>query len=91
MRKMFPFSLFAFSMLCILIPVHGFASKDRAEVEARVRMDVLHDLESLWQPESLAGRTCIDGRPVADFPGDVVEYWVNLECVYCGILDRRTD
>jgi hypothetical protein len=24
---------------------------------------------------------------VADFPGDVVEYWVNLECPYCGIVE----
>jgi hypothetical protein len=73
--------------LCAVFPAHGFAAQDRAEVEARVRADVAQDLESPWQPESLAGRTCLDGRPVADFPGDVVEYWVNMECSFCGIQE----
>jgi len=74
-------------VLCILLPSHGFAAPDRDEVEARVRADVIKDLESLWQPDSLAASTCLDGRPVAEFPGDVVEYWVNLECPYCGIVE----
>ncbi len=72
--------------LCVFFPTHAFA-EDRAAVEARVRADVAKDLESPWHPESLATRTCLDGRPVADFPGDVVEYWVDLECAFCGIAE----
>ena len=75
------------SLLCAFIPAHALAATDRAEVETRVRADVLKDLETPWQPESLAGRSCLDGRPVADFSGDVVEYRVNLECSYCGIVE----
>jgi len=77
----------AFLLSCAFFPAPSFAMKDRAEVEARVRADVTEDLVSLWQPESLTGRFCLDGRPVADFPGDVVEFWINLECPYCGILE----
>jgi hypothetical protein len=73
--------------LCVFFLAHSFASQDRAEVEARVRADVAKDLESLWQPDSLTARTCLDGRPAADFPGDVIEYWINMECAYCGILE----
>ena len=87
MRKMLPISLFAFSMLCALFPVYCLASADRAEVEARVRADVAKDLKTSWQPVYPAPRTCLDGRPVADFSGAVAEYWVNLECPYCGIVE----
>jgi hypothetical protein len=74
-------TLFSFS-----VATRAFA-EDRTAVEARVRADVAHDLASPWQPDSLAARTCLDGRPVADVPGDVVEYWVDLECPYCGIAE----
>ena len=74
-------------VFCALFPAHGFAAATLAEVEARVRADAAKDLEAPWQPDSLAARNCLDGRPVADFPGDVVEYWVNLECSYCGIVE----
>jgi hypothetical protein len=72
------------AVFCALIPAHGVA-QDRADVEARVRTDVAHDLETR-QPESQAARVCLDGRPAADF-SDVAEYWVNLECPYCGIVE----
>lgn len=81
------FFILAAFLLCILFPAQGFAAQDRAEVEAGVRADVAKDLALPWQPESLAARSCLDGRTAADFPGDVVEYWVNLECPYCGIVE----
>ncbi|MDR2694990.1 MAG: hypothetical protein LBC79_01235 [Deltaproteobacteria bacterium] len=71
---------------CALFPAHAFA-QDRAEAEASVRTEVMQDLASPWQPEALKGRVCVDGRPAADVAGDVVEYWVNLECSYCGIVE----
>jgi len=74
-------------VFCVLFPTHGFTAPDRAEVEARVRADVAKDLENPWHPDFLAVRSCLDGRPVTDFPGDVLEYWVNLECSYCGIVE----
>ena len=27
----------------------------------------------------------LDGRPVDGFQGEILEYWVNLECAFCGI------
>lgn len=74
-------------VFCAVIPAHGFALQNRAAVEARVRAEVTQDLAAPWQPDSLAERTCLDGRSVADFPGDVVEYWTQLECPYCGIAE----
>jgi hypothetical protein len=79
MTRRHNFIILAVLLLCAVIPAHGFA-EDRAGVEARVRADVMKDLDSPRQPESLAARVCLDGRPVADFPGDVVEYWADLEC-----------
>ena len=76
-----------FLAFCAVSPAHGLATQDRPEVESRVRAAMASDLDAPWQPEPLAARTCLDGRPVADFPGDVVEYWVNLECPYCGITE----
>ena len=72
---------------CAVFPAYAHADQDRSEVEVRVRADVTKDLESLWQPDSLVGRVCLDGRPAAEFPGEVVEYWVNMECAFCGIVE----
>ena len=87
MTKRLSFIILSIFLLCALIPAHGIAVQDRIVAEARARADVSKDLETPWQPESLVARNCLDGRPVADFPGDVVEYWVNLECCYCGIVE----
>jgi len=75
------------AVFCVLFPAHGFAAADQTAALARVRADVARDLDPARPPESLAGRTCLDGRPAADFPGDVVEYWADLECPYCGIVE----
>jgi hypothetical protein len=72
--------------LCFLLPAHAFA-EDKKAVEASVRADVAQDMAFLWSPDALSGRTCLDGRSVADVSGEIVEYWANLECPYCGIAE----
>lgn len=60
------------------------ASAKRIAVEARVKADVAKDLALPWQPlDALAERTCLDGRLVKDFQGDIVEYWANIE--WCAV------
>ena len=69
---------------CVFLPAQSFATQDRAEVEARVRADVVQDLaEELQIGEWITGRVCLDGRDAANFPGEVAEYWVNLE--WCAV------
>ena len=64
----------------------GTPMSDRMAVEADVKTEIAKDLASPYSPhESLSGRTCLDGRPTKEFQGDIMEYWVNLECPYCGI------
>lgn len=66
----------------------GTPISDRMAVEAGVKTEVAKDLASPYSPhESLSGRTCLDGRPVEGFQGDILEYWANLECPYCGIQE----
>ena len=61
---------------------------ERIAIEARVKADMAKDLALPHEiPESLMGRKCLDGRPVKDFQGEVIEYWANLECPYCGIAE----
>lgn len=61
---------------------------ERIAVEAKVRAEVNKDLAMPYTPhESLAGRHSIDGRKLNDFQGDIVEFWLNLECRYCSIQD----
>lgn len=86
------FSTLAISFYCLLAmqaSVHaGTAITDRIAVEAGVKAEVMKDLALPYNPlEGLSGRTCLDGRPVEDFQGDIVEYWANLECPYCGIQE----
>ena len=66
----------------------GTPMSDRIAVEAGVKTEITKDLASPYSPhESLSGRTCLDGRPVDGFQGDIVELWSNLECPYCGIQE----
>ena len=86
------FSALAVSVYCLLAmqaPVHaGTPITERIAVEAGVKAEVMKDLALPYNPlEGLSGRTCLDGRPVKDFQGDIVEYWANLECPYCGIQE----
>jgi hypothetical protein len=76
--------IFAFFPVCC---THA-GTAERVAVEARVRAEVNIDSALPYPPgEGLEDRTCLDGRPVKDFPGDIAEYWVNLECSYCGIRE----
>lgn len=66
----------------------GTPMTERIAVEAGVKAEVAKDLAMPYRPlEGLSGRICLDGRPVEAFQGDIVEYWANLECPYCGIQE----
>lgn len=61
---------------------------DRMAVEAGVKTEIVKDLVSPYSPQtSLSGRACLDGRPVDGFQGDILEYWANLECSFCGVQE----
>ena len=84
--------LAAFSLYCLLTlasAAHaGTPVSDRLAVQAGVKTEIAKDLSQPYTPlETLSGRTCLDGRPVDDFQGDILEYWSNLECPYCGIQE----
>ena len=85
-------SVLAVSFYCLFVtlaPVHaGTPITERIAVETGVKTEVTKDLAVPYNPlGGLSGRTCLDGRPIADFSGDIVEYWANLECSYCGIQE----
>lgn len=66
----------------------GTPMSDWMAVEAGVKTEIAKDLSQPYTPlETLSGRTCLDGRPVDGFQGDIVELWSNLECPYCGIQE----
>ena len=79
----------AYCLLAALAPAYaGTPLTERIAVEAGIKTEVTKDLAVPYNPQDgLSGRTCLDGRPMADFQGDIVEYWANLECPYCGILE----
>jgi hypothetical protein len=90
MTRWFNPAVLALSLICAFYPAHSghAASAQRVTVEARVRAEVEKDLALPYRPgEGLEERTCLDGRQVKDFPGDIAEYWANLECPYCGIRE----
>lgn len=85
--------LFILAIACsFVLPVSslraGTPMSDRVAVEAGVRTELAKDL-ALPPPalSDLSGRRCLDGRPVDGVQGQVVEYWANLECSYCGIQE----
>lgn len=80
-------SLF-FNMFCTNLAHAGPPMSDRLAVQAGVKTEITKDLSQPYTPlETLSGRTCLDGRPVDGFEGDILEYWSNLECPYCGIQE----
>ncbi len=78
--------LFAFADA---VPVYAETpSANRVAVEARVKSELAKDLaQPVPMPETYSGRICLDGRPADNFSGEVIEYWANLECPYCGIAE----
>ena len=90
MQRHSVFSIIAAAL--VLFSVHvahaGTLMSDRVAVEVGVKAQVNKDLALPYTPgEALGDRQCLDGRPAKDFQGDLVEYWVNLECSYCGIRE----
>jgi len=85
--------MFLFAVFPILLALPGLAHSatpkaDRIAVENRVRKEIEVDFAQPFALSiSLAERKCLDGRPVKDFQGEVIEYWANLECPYCGIAE----
>ena len=85
--------LFAVLLFCWFVGAGSIAHagtpmSDRLAVEAGVKADIAKDLSQPHMPlETLSGRTCLDGRPVDSVEGDILEYWSNLECPYCGIQE----
>jgi hypothetical protein len=81
-------AVFATFILVLIAGQAQAAKADRVAVEATVRKELAKDLASPWNPgDALSGRSGLDGRPVKDFPGEVVEFWANVECPYCGISE----
>lgn len=81
-----------FFLCCFLGCFHsahaGTPMSDRVAVEAGLKAEVTKDLATPFKPlETLSGRTCLDGRSMEGFRGDIIEYWANLECPYCGIQE----
>ena len=81
--------LYLVSLLGFSFSAHaGTPMSDRVAVEAGIKAEIAKDQASPYSPhESLSGRTCLDGRSVDGFHGDIVELWANLECPYCGIQE----
>lgn len=82
-------TLALFCSLVLIFQAHaGTPISDRIATEAGVRAEVAKDLALAYVlPNDLTDRTCLSGKPVRGFEGDVVEYWANLECPYCGIRE----
>ena len=82
-------AIFLCAFLAFFQSAHaGTPISDRMAVETGVKTEVAKDLASPYSPhENLSGRTCLDGRPVDGFQGDIVELWSNLECPFCGIQE----
>ena len=58
----------------------------REQIKADVMREMGKDLAAPQDAKAgLETRHCIDGRAVKDFPGELVEFWGNLECFYCQI------
>ena len=75
-------------LLSALPVIAGTPISDRIATEAGVRAEAAKDLALAYVlPNDLTDRTCLNGKPVRGFEGDVVEYWANLECPYCGIRE----
>ena len=82
--------MFYFCLLwgTISIAHAGTPTSDRVAVEAGIRAEISKDLAVPYKTEDeLVGRTCLDGRPVSEFEGNIIEYWANLECSWCSIRE----
>ena len=93
MKYLFKFVLMAAISFCSPLVMDNAANAgpftaDRITLEAGVKNEISVDLAQKYEPLNvLADRKCLDGRAVKDFQGEIVEYWANLECAFCGILE----
>ncbi len=88
MKKMFLFAVFPILLALPGLSHSATPKADRIAVENRVSKEIEVDFAQPFALSiSLAERKCLDGRPVKDFQGEVIEYWANLECPYCGIAE----
>lgn len=66
----------------------GTPMSDRVAVEAGVKAEIAKDMASPYSPPRQSFRQNRPGRSSVDgFEGDILEYWSNLECPYCGIQE----
>lgn len=87
MKNLLAILLGAILLVCAL-PIWPLSGTARIATEARVKAELAKDLAQPYALSiALSERICLDGRPVAGFDGDVIEYWVNFECPYCGIAE----
>lgn len=87
-RNVLTITMVVFLLLSMQVAHAGTPLTGRVAVEAGVRAEVGKDLALPYNPgEALTDRLCLDGRAVKDVQGDLVEYWVNLECGYCGVRE----
>lgn len=87
MRKHMILFLFALAVANMGV-AHAASKADRIAVEARVKTELAKDLaHELAYKDVLSGRLCLDGRAVDGFEGQIVEYWTNFECPFCGISE----
>lgn len=85
--RVFKIILFALYMGLCAIQVAAAPKADRVAIEAKVKSELGKDLAHKPAKDALSGRLCLDGRAVNDFEGQIMEYWANLECPYCGISE----
>ncbi len=83
----FTLNIFA---LNISTPFSFANTKEAARIatKAKVELEVKKDLALPYSVSSYTlEHTAIDGRSLTDFKGDIIEYWVNLECTYCRVSE----
>ena len=87
-KKMFLLAMFPILLAFPGSVLSATPKADRIAVESRVKKEIEVDFAQPYALSlRLAERKCLDGRPVKDFQGEVIEYWANLECPYCGIAE----
>ncbi len=83
-------------LYCVLaiLPIVVFSNSALAGMEERAVMErhatakVTKDIGVPFVPaDHHKGRSCVDGRDATNFKGDVLEFWGDMECRYCGIRE----
>ncbi len=78
-------------ILCLFSLFCGSAVADAEQLivaDQELRDTITAEIESDLQTplvSNLMGRKCLNGQPVPNFEGQIIEYWVSLDCPYCTI------